>query len=137
MADTDEFEHVVGRELRSNAVPDPRPGTCPDDKATPFARSLADLRHWKTMGHAQRFPIGQPTEVTFDSQPFASVIPAGDRITLIVTGGASVLQANERQPLLTIHTGRRTPGTSTSQSSTARCDSAIPPQACRRRAATE
>lgn len=81
------------------------PGTCPDDQATPFARILAALRHWKTMGRAQRFPIGTPTEISFESQPFATSIPAGDRIVLVVTGGASVLEANERQPLLTISTG--------------------------------
>ena len=57
------------------------------------------------MGRAQRFPIGTPTEITFESQPFATSIPAGDRIVLVITGGASSLEANERQPLLTITTG--------------------------------
>lgn len=83
----------------------PGSGTCADGQARPFARILAALRHWKTMGRAQRFPIGQPTEISFESQPFATEIPAGDRIVLVSTGGASVLEANERQPLLTLSTG--------------------------------
>lgn len=88
----------------------PGPGTCPDSEATPFARVLASLRHWKTMGRAQRLPINEPTPVTFESQSFATDIPAGNRIVLAVSGGASSLQPNERQPLLEISTGDDHPG---------------------------
>ena len=83
----------------------PGAGTCPDGEATPFARVLASLRHWKTMGRARRFPVGRPTAVSFESQPFATEVPAGHRLVLVVAGGASVLQANERQPLVTVTTG--------------------------------
>lgn len=83
----------------------PGDGTCPDPDATEFARCLASLRHWKTMGRAQRFPIGEPTEVSFTSQPFATEIPAGNRIVLAIGGGSADLLPNEQKPLLIVDTG--------------------------------
>lgn len=80
-------------------------GTCPDNDGVEFARCLADLRHWETMGRAQRFPLGEPTEVSFKSQPFATKIPEGNRIVLAIGGGSDELFPNERKPLIIVNTG--------------------------------
>lgn len=104
----------------------PGPGTCPDPNAQgpdsgpgdqigrsplEFARALADLRHWQTPGYARPFPIGEPTPVSFESHPFATEIPAGNRIVLAIAGGSSELTPNELKPTLAVTTGPETSGT--------------------------
>ena len=103
----------------------PGPGTCPDPNALrpengstdqvgrkplEFARTLADLRHWKELGNAYPFPVGEPTTVAFDSHPFATQVPAGNRIVLAIAGGSSELTPNEFHPTITVTTGPDTPG---------------------------
>jgi predicted acyl esterase len=101
----------------------PGPGTCPDPNAhgpdtddqvgrkpLEFARTLADLRHWKTLGRAHPFPVGDPTTVSFDSHPFATEVPAGNRIVLAIAGGSSEIEPNEFKPTIAVTTGPDTPG---------------------------
>lgn len=80
-------------------------GSCPDPRAEEFARCLADLRHWKTLGRARPFPVGTPTEVSFKSHPCATELPAGDRVVLAIGGGSPELMPSEFKPVLTVSTG--------------------------------
>lgn len=103
----------------------PGDGSCPDPNAQgpdsgpndqvgrsplEFARALASLRHWKTPGHPRPFPIGEPTPVSFDSHPFATEIPAGNRIVLAIAGGSSELTPSQYEPTVAVTTGPDTAG---------------------------
>lgn len=88
----------------------PGDGRCPDQNAEVVSRSLADLRHWKTPGYARPFPVAKPTPVTFGSIPFATKIPAGNRIVLAIGGGAERLFPDNLQPSLTVISGPDLPG---------------------------
>lgn len=88
----------------------PGDGTCPDTEATELTRLFANLRHWKTPGRARPFPVGEPTEVSFDSQPFAHEVPQGNRIVLVIAGGSEAIQSRPRKPLLTVTTGEDVAG---------------------------
>lgn len=86
----------------------------PDDfigrRPLEFNRTLANLRHWKVQGTAKPFPILTPTPVSFESVPFATKIPAGERIVLAIGGGATQLASSKFKPTLTVTTGQDTTG---------------------------
>lgn len=88
----------------------PEDGRCPDPAATDFSRALADLRHWKRPGVATPFPVLDPTPVSFDSVPFATTIPAGHRIVLVIGGGHEYLSPVDETPTLAVTTGPDVPG---------------------------
>lgn len=83
----------------------PGAGGCPDPEATEFTRLFADLRHWQTPGQSRPFPVAEPTPVTFETQSFATEIPAGNRIVLVVSGGDSTIQPRESHPNVAVSTG--------------------------------
>lgn len=91
----------------------PGDGRCPDPEAADFGRALADLRHWKRPGEAIPFPVLDPTPVAFESVPFATEIPAGHRIVLVVGGGHSYLSPVDEKPTLAVRTGPDVPGSVT------------------------
>jgi predicted acyl esterase len=68
-------------------------------------RAVGDLRHAGGHPYGRLFPIGEPTAVTLDSHPFATRIPAGERLVLAVAGGARELFPDARKPRLTVTTG--------------------------------
>ena len=63
-------------------------GTCPAP-ATEISRAIMDLNHYKTPGEHRDFPVGSPTTVKVDSQPFAGSVPAGERLVIAIGGGRS------------------------------------------------
>jgi predicted acyl esterase len=69
-----------------------------------------DLRHWKTPGRHEDFPLLQPTNVRAPSGPFAASVPAGHRLVLFIAGGSSELEPDQFQPILTISTGKKIAG---------------------------
>jgi hypothetical protein len=69
-----------------------------------------DLRHWKTPGEHQDFPVLEATTVKAPSGPFAAFVPAGDRLVLFVGGGSAELEPDQFQPAITIGTGKKLAG---------------------------
>ena len=69
-----------------------------------------DLRHWKTPGEHQDFPVLEPTTVKAPSGPFAAFVPAGERLVLFVAGGSGELEPDQFQPAITIGTGPKLAG---------------------------
>ncbi len=87
----------------------PGAGRCGDPEADEVRRALTDLRH-RTPGYeGEDFPIGTPTPVSIRSHPFASLVPAGDRLVLVVAGESSELTPELRKPELTISSGADDP----------------------------
>lgn len=80
-------------------------GSCPDTEATAMVRALMDLRHWRYAGRSRDFPVGEPTEFTLRSQPFASQLREGERLVVAVGGGSVELTPDARKPVLTLHEG--------------------------------
>lgn len=81
-------------------------GSCLDlvQNAAEVGRVQLDLRHWKTPGRAEDFPIDTPTIVKLQSEPVASYLAKGDRLVLAIGGGSSQLLPDPLQPDLTVHT---------------------------------
>lgn len=75
-----------------------------------IARSFTDLRHRGHLAEGEPFPVTEPGEIRVDSEPFASRIPAGDRLVLTVGGGDEAIAPDARKPVLTVHTGPDTLG---------------------------
>jgi putative CocE/NonD family hydrolase len=88
----------------------PGDGSCPDQGAAEVGRALLDLRHFKTPGRAQDFPIATPTTFTFTSHPLTATIPKGQRLVAAIGGGAWEIASDPLKPLLTVHTGQGIPG---------------------------
>lgn len=80
-------------------------GDCPDDAATWFVRSMMDLRHWQTLGQAQNFPVGTPTQVSLNSEPFAARLRAGERLVVAVGGGNTEIEPDPLHPTITVTGG--------------------------------
>lgn len=83
-------------------------GSCDDVAANgvPVGRIHLDLRHWKTPGRGQDFPVGRGEIVSLESDPVASKIHAGERLVLAVGGGSDWLLPDPMQPTFTVRTGR-------------------------------
>lgn len=82
------------------------PGTasCPDFDGSEVRRALADLRH--VDGRAgQPFPTGSPTPISLSSQPFATNVPAGDRLVLLVGSESDEIMPDGSMPTYTVTTG--------------------------------
>lgn len=77
-----------------------------DDYESAVGRMQMDLRHWKTHGKHQGFPVAQPTEVREPSGPFAAFVPKGHRLALFVAGGSMELEPDAFQPQILISTGK-------------------------------
>jgi predicted acyl esterase len=86
-------------------------GTCPDPEVKEVRRAVASLRHWQDE-RGRDFPLDVPTAVTLKSLPFASVIPAGDRLVLAI-GGDSWGLFPKVKPRLAITTGPQVIGSVT------------------------
>lgn len=64
-----------------------------------------DLRHAGTSGASAPFPVGDLVEVTAESLPLATVVPAGHRLVLAVGAGSAELLGDPAKPRVTIATG--------------------------------
>jgi predicted acyl esterase len=76
----------------------------PNSSVHQVTRAISDLRHRGDQRVGQPFPVGQPAAINLASQPFASHVPAGQRLVLTITGDAGSEVA--RKPAiaqLTIH----------------------------------
>lgn len=76
-----------------------------DEYESAVGRMQMDLRHWKTHGSHQDFPIATATRVREPSGPFASFVPKGHRLALFIAGGSMELEPDLFQPALVISTG--------------------------------
>lgn len=76
-----------------------------DDYESAIGRMQMDLRHWKNHGKHQNFPVAQPTTVREPSGPFASFVPKGHRLVLVIAGGSLELEPDQFQPQIVISTG--------------------------------
>lgn len=106
--DTTLTSTLPGGNLVVNLLQSPASGeTCEELTAgiQQVGRVQLDLRHWKTPGASQPFPVGQQTRVTVPSEPFAELIPAGHRLVLALGGGSLNLAPDPLKPLLTVTTG--------------------------------
>ncbi|MGH2755894.1 MAG: CocE/NonD family hydrolase [Actinomycetota bacterium] len=81
-----------------------------DTPETAVGHLQMDLRHWKTPGKHRDFPVLEPTKVSVPSGPFASFVPAGERLVLFIGGGSAELEPDRFQPALTVSTGQRLAG---------------------------
>ena len=70
-----------------------------------FGRALMDLRHYRTPGRSEDFPVGEPTRVRFRSHPFAARLREGERIVVAIGGGSSELEPDPRHPAITLSGG--------------------------------
>lgn len=77
-----------------------------DNYESAVGRMQMDLRHWKTHGHHQAFPIAEPTKVCEPSGPFAASVPKGHRLALFIAGGSMELEPDQFQPQIVISTGK-------------------------------
>ncbi|MGH3683944.1 MAG: CocE/NonD family hydrolase [Pseudonocardiaceae bacterium] len=73
-------------------------------------RIQLDLRHWQQPGTSRPFPTGEPTEVRATSLPLATVIPAGDRLVLVIGATSAEILPDPLKPRITITTGQGLPG---------------------------
>lgn len=69
------------------------------------ARAQTDLRHRGSDLPGEPFPTGVPTTIRVRSNPFATFVPAGERLVLAIGGGSIELLPDVRKPLLTVSTG--------------------------------
>jgi hypothetical protein len=76
-----------------------------DTPETAVGHLQMDLRHWKTPGEHQDFPLLEATTVKAPSGPFAAFVPAGHRLVLFIGGGSAELEPDQFQPQLLISTG--------------------------------
>ena len=90
-------------------------GSCAElvSGAVDSGRIQLDLTHWKQPGASRPFPTGAPTKVTAESLPLASVIPAGDRLVLVIGAASAEILPDPLKPRITITTGDRLPGSLT------------------------
>ena len=77
-----------------------------DSYESAVGRMQMDLRHWKTHGEHQDFPILEQTKVCEPSGPFASFVPKGHRLALFIAGGSMELEPDPFQPQIVISTGK-------------------------------
>ena len=81
-----------------------------DVPETQIGHLQMDLRHWKTPGEHQDFPVLEPTTVKAPSGPFAAFVPAGERLVLFIAGGSTELEPDQFQPAITIAAGPKLAG---------------------------
>ncbi|HJR44569.1 MAG TPA: CocE/NonD family hydrolase [Actinomycetota bacterium] len=77
-----------------------------DDYESAVGRMQMDLRHWKTHGKSELFPVAEATKVREPSGPFAAFVPKGHRLALFIAGGSMELEPDQFQPLIVISTGK-------------------------------
>ncbi len=77
-----------------------------DEYESAVGRMQMDLRHWKTHGRHQDFPVASPTQVLQTSGPFASFVPKGHRLALFIAGGSLELEPDPFQSSIVITTGK-------------------------------
>ncbi|MGH3978568.1 MAG: CocE/NonD family hydrolase [Pseudonocardiaceae bacterium] len=89
-----------------------RGGSCAEllTGAEDSGRIQLDLRHWQEPGTSRPFPTGTLTEVTAESLPLATVIPAGERLVLAISAASVELLPDPLKPQITIVTGDQLPG---------------------------
>ncbi len=80
-------------------------GTCGDGRASEIGRALSDLRHRGHLEAGRDFPVGAPGDVSLKSHPYASFVPAGNRIVLALGGGSVDLFPKAMAPVITVHEG--------------------------------
>jgi hypothetical protein len=73
--------------------------------ANDVSRLMLDLRHARTPGHHQDFPVARPTRVTVPGQPSAVLVKKGQRLVLGVSGGAVELEPDQHHPAITVSGG--------------------------------
>jgi predicted acyl esterase len=76
-----------------------------DEYESAVGRMQMDLRHWKTHGSHEDFPVATPTRVHKPSGPFAAFVPKGHRLALFIAGGSLELEPDQFQSVIAITTG--------------------------------
>lgn len=104
---------LSGGNLVATLLHTPADGSCADllSQAKESGRMQLDLRHWKTPGASKEFPTATPTQVSADSIPLATRIPAGDRLVLAIGAGSVELEPDPLKPEISILTGGRATST--------------------------
>jgi len=65
----------------------PNAGGCGDGDAVLVARAASDLYHRGYLDVGRDFPTDSPAEVRLMSDPFGHVVPGGNRLVLVISGG--------------------------------------------------
>lgn len=81
---------------------------------TEVRRALSDLRHrGGFLEQGKDFPVGSSDAIRMSSHPFASIVKAGERLVVGVSGGSEELTARPETPVLTVLTGSAAEGSIT------------------------
>jgi predicted acyl esterase len=94
---------------------DPCPGTDPQvslvtESDVEVGRAISDLRHRGQLEQGKPFPVGSADVMSMRSHPFASVVKAGERLVLAVSGGALEVAPRQEMPTLVVQTGPNVEG---------------------------
>lgn len=73
--------------------------------ASPVRFAVSDLYHRGFLEVGRDFPVGSPSNVTLRSLPLAAKVPAGERLVLVIGGGAPDFVPDVEKPVITVHSG--------------------------------